>query len=348
MVNLNDIFSGRYCGQPYIIAEAGVNHNGSLKMAFELIDRAAEAGADCVKFQAFTAGELVTRDAQKASYQHDPSQPQQSQLEMLEKLELNSDDFALLSEYCQKRDIDFMVTPFSMDWAQKLLDYGVKCFKVSSGHLTALDFLRDLSSLQLPIILSTGMSTMDEVAAAIDSIVSLGRKIAILHCVSLYPTPLEKVNLRAISTLRKEFHLPVGFSDHTVETITGAFACAAGAVILEKHMTLDKSLPGPDHAASLSPDEFSDYVRQVRSVSVIMGDGIKQPDKEEYEIRNVARLSLSSACDIMPGTVITDRMLMAKRPGTGISPADKHKILGQKAKRHIEKGELISISDIQM
>ena len=346
MVKLDDIFSGAYCGQPYIIAEAGVNHNGSVDMAFEIIDEAAKAGADCVKFQAFSADELVTRDAMKASYQYDPENPEQTQYEMLKSLELNTSDFALLAEHCKQMDVDFMVSPFSVSWAKKLLDYNIRCFKVSSGHLTALDFLSEIAELGLPVIISTGMGTMEEVAAAVDSLSSLGRKIALLHCVSLYPTPFEKINLRAISTLRKEFRLPVGFSDHTVETMTGALACAAGAVILEKHITLDTVMPGPDHNASLAPEDFASYVQLVRKVGEVMGDGVKQPVAEEYEIRNIARLSLSAACDIPPGTIITDRMLMAKRPGTGISPAEKHKIVGQQAARHIEKGELIAKSDI--
>ena len=340
MVALNDIFEDDYRGRPYIIAEAGVNHNGSVEMALEIIECAADAGADCVKFQAFSAEQLVTEDAPKASYQYDPHNPSQSQYEMLKNLELGPDNFALLAEHCKRFQIDFLVTPFSIEWAKQLLDYNVSAFKVSSSHVTSLDFLEKLGSLNLPVILSTGMSDLDEVAAAV-SVLSHVNKLALMHCVSLYPTPFDKANLRAIRTLSKEFKVPTGFSDHTMETITGALAVAAGAVILEKHFTLDKDLPGPDHACSLTPDDLQQYVQLVTKVTDIMGDGIKQPTGAEYAVRDIARLSLAAACDIAPGTIITEKMLTAKRPGTGISPADKHKIVGQKSRCQIIKGELI-------
>ncbi|MBN2843922.1 MAG: N-acetylneuraminate synthase family protein [Sedimentisphaerales bacterium] len=341
MIAIENVLKEKYCGQPYVIAEAGVNHNGSVELALELIEAAVKAGADCVKFQAFSASELVTKDAAKASYQVDKANPQQSQFQMLQQLELDMADFLTLTDHCKKRDIDFLVTPFSIGWARELLNCGLKCFKVSSGHITSIDFLCELSSLGLPVILSTGMSSITEVAAAVNAITEANGQLALLHCVSLYPTPLDKVNLRAMTTLHKQFGLPVGFSDHTVETFTGALATAAGAVIIEKHLTLDNSLPGPDHAASLNPAAFTDYVSQIRTAGLIMGDGIKQPANEEIEVRNVARLSLAAACDIVPGTVITERMLTAKRPGTGIPPADKVKVLGQKALRLIEKGQII-------
>lgn len=344
---MKNIFHDKYCGQPYVIAEAGVNHNGSLAMAFELIEQAASVGADCVKFQAFSASELVTADAAKAAYQKNQSDPQQSQYEMLRQLELGATEFARLADYCRVCDIDFMVTPFSIGWARKLLDFGINCFKVSSGHLTAVDFLRELSGLGLPVILSTGMGNMSEVAIAVKALGDVAGRLALLHCVSLYPTPVDKLNLRAMSALKKEFGFPVGLSDHTTELYTGALATAAGAVIIEKHITLDNNLPGPDHAASLAPNAFAEYVGQIRRAGTIMGDGVKQPVAEEYEIRNVARLSLAAACDIKPGTIITEPMLTAKRPGTGISPADKYIIIGHKAVSDIKRGQLINMSDIQ-
>ena len=340
MVPLSDIFSKGYLGRPYIIAEAGVNHNGSVDMALEIIECAAHAGADCVKFQAFSADQLVTESAPKASYQYDPENPSQSQYEMLKSLELDPENFALLASHCRQLQIDFMVTPFSIDWAKKLLEYDLTAFKVSSSHVTSLDFLEKLGNLGLPVILSTGMCDLDEVSAAVGVLENVD-KLALLHCVSMYPTPFDKANLRAIKTLHAEYNVPVGFSDHTVETITGSLAVAAGAVILEKHFTLDKVLPGPDHSTSLTPDDFKQYVQLVSKVTEIMGDGIKQPAGGEYAVRDVARLSLAAACDIAPGTIITDKMLTAKRPGTGISPADKHKIVGQKSRCEIEKGELI-------
>ena len=345
MVNFNDIFAEDYRGRPYIIAEAGVNHNGSVDIALEIIESAAHAGADCVKFQAFSAEQLVTEDAPKASYQYDPENPTQTQFEMLQSLELEPENFALLANHCRQLHVDFMVTPFSIEWAKQLLDYNISAFKVSSSHLTSLDFLKKISNFRLPIILSTGMSDLDEVAAAV-AVLGEDSKLALLHCVSMYPTPFNKANLRAIKTLHDEFAVPAGFSDHTVETITGALAVAAGARILEKHFTLDKVLPGPDHSTSLTPDDFQQYVQLVTKVTEVMGDGIKQPDGGEYAVRDVARLSLAAACDIAPGTIITDKMLTAKRPGTGISPADKHKIVGQKSRCQIEKGELICLEAI--
>ncbi len=347
MVTLNDIFAEDYLGRPYIIAEAGVNHNGSVDMALELIENAAHAGADCVKFQAFSAEQLVTENAPKASYQYDPENPSQTQFEMLQSLELEPESFALLANHCVQCKIDFMVTPFSIEWAKLLLDYNLCAFKISSSHLTSIDFLKAIGDFGLPIILSTGMSELNEVATAVSALDDVNQ-LALLHCVSMYPTPFDKANLRAIKTLHDEFWVPTGFSDHTVETITGALAVAAGARILEKHFTLDKALPGPDHSTSLIPDDFQQYVQLATKVAEIMGDGIKQPAGGEYAVRDIARLSLAAACEIPPGVIITDKMLTAKRPGTGISPAEKHRIVGQRSRYQIEKGELISLDSIDV
>jgi len=314
--------------RPYVIAEAGVNHNGDLGLALRLIDAAKDAGADCVKFQAFSADELAVQDAPKADYQKRSGLAGESQHDMLRRHELPESAFRTLQARCRELGLDFLATPFSIPWVERLVQLGVTAIKIASGHLTALPYLQAVGHTRLPVILSTGMSNLQEVKDAIDALRQAGcGPLALLHCVSLYPTPQHRANLAAIHTLARHTQLPVGFSDHTLELDTGALAVAAGATILEKHLTLDKTLPGPDHALSLTPDEFAPYAAHARRAAAACGTGVKEPLPEELPIRNAARLSITSAVDIPPNTPITRQMLTIKRPGTGIPPAEINRVI---------------------
>lgn len=308
---------------PYIIAEAGVNHNGELDLAMQLVDAARQAGADCVKFQAFTATELVARGAPKAHYQETCGTPGESQHDMLVRYELPEADFAKLKRYCDQQKIDFLVTPFSPHWVGVFVNLRVTAFKIGSGNLENIDLIRAITTARLPVIISTGMSDLERV----DRAVAVLRQnacgpLACLHCVSLYPTPLEQANLAAIRTLAQHTSCISGFSDHTQETATGAWAVVAGAAILEKHLTLDKHLDGPDHRMSLEPEAFAEYVRLARLARQALGTGKKQPHHQELAVKRIAAMSVVSACPIPAGTKITRAMLTSKRPGDGI-PADQ-------------------------
>jgi len=324
----------------FIIAEAGVNHNGSLDLAYQLIDVAKDAGADAVKFQTFKADNVVSKLADKAEYQKKTTGSNKSQLEMIKKLELSFEDFVKLKKYCDKKGIMFLSTPFdyeSVDFLEKL----VPLYKVGSGEITNLPFLGYIGKKRKPIILSTGMANLGEVEEAINTIrkVNLNADISLLHCTTNYPTSYEEVNLKAMQTLVAVFKLPVGYSDHTLGMEVPIAAVAMGAKIIEKHFTLDKNLPGPDHKASLEPVELKKMVKAIRNIEVALGDGIKKPNKSEIEIMKVARRSLIALRDIRVGEIIKESDIAIKRPGTGIQPKFKDIVIGMKLINDIKQDE---------
>lgn len=331
--------------QCFIIAEAGVNHNGNLTMARQLVDIAAQAGADAVKFQTFTAEHIVTPGAPKADYQLRVTNVGESQYAMLKKLELSEQDFAELKDYCEQKDILFLSTPHDQESIDFLDQLGVSFFKVGSGDITNIPYLRHVARKRKPIILSTGMATLGEVEEAVETILTEGNKdLALLHCVSNYPARVEECNLRAIRTLSMAFNLPVGFSDHTLGIEISLAAVALGACIVEKHFTLDRMLPGPDHKASLEPAELISLVKGIRNIEKALGDGVKKPSLDELKNMVTIRKSLVAASDIPVGTVIREEMLKVKRPGTGIPPRFLSKIVGRRARRHIKADELLEWS----
>ena len=335
-------------GHPlFIIAEAGVNHNGDVGLAKKLIDGAKEAGADAVKFQTFKAENVVTENAGMAKYQKRNTGKSQTQLGMIKKLELKYKDFIKLKKYCDKKKIIFLSTPHTED-AVDFLEPLVPAYKIGSGDLTNLPFLKKIAKKKKPIILSTGMATLAEVREAVKTIKKAGNnKIILLHCTTNYPCPLEEVNLRAMQTLKQEFNLPVGYSDHTLGITISIMAVAMGANAIEKHFTLNRNLPGPDHKASLEPDELRNMVIAIRNVEKALGNGIKKLTKSEEEIKKVARKSIVAKVDIPAGTKITKEMLIIKRPGTGIEPRYLNKLIGKIAKKEIKKDTLIKFKDLK-
>lgn len=335
-------------GHPcYVIAEAGVNHDGDIEQALRLVDVAATAGASAVKFQTFVAERLVTADAPKAGYQLETTDPDESQLGMLQALELDADDHRRLLAHCRERGITFLSTPFDDESVALLVELGVAALKVASPEVTNHPFLELVGSRGLPVILSTGMSTLAEVEAAVAVLAAAGcSELALLHCVSSYPAPAEQANLRAIVTLAERFDVPVGYSDHTVGDGATLAAVALGAQLIEKHVTLDRSLPGPDHAASLEPAELAALVRGVREVEAMLGDGVKRPMPCEEGNRTVVRRSLAAARDLPAGTTVAADMLTALRPATGISPADRAAVLGRTLRRPLRRGELVVQDDL--
>jgi N,N'-diacetyllegionaminate synthase len=335
-------------GHPcFIIAEAGVNHNGSLELAKQLVDAAAKAGADAVKFQTFKATEVISAAAPKAHYQKTTTGPEESQLEMVRPLEMPEAMTRAVAEYAARQKILFLSTGFDEQSVALLDDLGVPVFKIGSGDLTAMPLLEFIGGKRKPVILSTGMSYAEEVAVAIETLRSSGcPEIALLHCVSSYPADPRWANLKAIQTLKNVFQVPVGFSDHSLGKEVAMAAVALGANIVEKHITLDNTLPGPDHRASLTPDEFRDMVLAIRLVEAACGDGVKKPTPAEQDVREVARRSIVAANTIPRGTIITREMLAFKRPGTGISPGEWKSIVGKRSLREIESDTLIALSDL--
>ena len=330
-------------GQPvFVIAEAGVNHNGDPAMAKALIDAAADAGADAVKFQTFRTSALTSRTAPKAAYQVETTGAGESQSQMLERLELSLDTLRSLQAHAGARRIVFFSTPFDEASVDTLGALGVPLFKVPSGEITNLPLLRHIATKGKPVILSTGMSTLDEVAAALTAIhATSGVPVAILHCVSAYPAPVGDVNLRAMDALRDRFGCPVGLSDHTLGVEIAFAAVARGAAIVEKHLTLDKTLPGPDHRASLEPGEMGALVRGIRNVEAALGDGEKRPMPSELDTRRVARKSLVAARAIRAGEHLVKDAIAIKRPGTGVSPADLERALGRRVRRDLAADDVI-------
>ncbi len=327
----------------FIIAEAGVNHNGRLKLAKQLVDAAHQAGCDAVKFQIFKAEAVVSREAFLAEYQKkDKSQKVQNQLQLIKNLELSYEDFQELKEYCHQRGIIFMATPFDHDSADFLDQLDVSVFKISSGEVTNIPFLQYIAQKKKMIILSTGMSYLHEVQQAVKAIQAKGNnQLILLHCVTEYPAPFNEINLRVLHTLKETFHLPVGYSDHTLGIEIPIAAAALGAKVIEKHLTLDRNLPGPDHQSSLEPDEFKHMVTAIRHVEQAMGDGMKKPAPCELKNISVVRRSLIAARDIQKGERIQLGDIEIKRPGHGIPPGDLPKIIGKKAKRLIVKDTVL-------
>jgi N,N'-diacetyllegionaminate synthase len=330
-------------GEPcFVIAEAGVNHNGDLRLAKKLVDIAKEAGADAVKFQTFRAEDVVTAGAGKADYQKRMTGAEESQLEMIRKLELAAGDNREIASHCRERDIMFLSTPFDPGSVDLLEEIGVAAYKIASGEITNFPLLRHIARKGKPVILSSGMSTLREVEKAVRCIECEGQhRIVLLHCTSNYPASVGSVNLKAIDTIRKAFGYPVGFSDHTEGIMASVLAASMGACIVEKHFTVDRDMSGPDHRASLEPAELKALVKAIRDARAMMGDGIKRPDREEENTRRVARRSVVAGTDIEEGTVIGENMLSVKRPGTGIEPALMGEVVGKVARRRIGKDTLI-------
>ena len=315
----------------FVIAECGVNHNGSLPMALELVDRAAAAGADAVKFQTFRPDALVSRTARKARYQLAAVGGTDTQLEMLESLVLTEADHHALRQRCDARSIEFMSTPFDEASCDLLERVGVARFKIGSGDLTHLPLVRHVASKGRPVILSTGMATLAEVEAAVDAVRAAGDPpLTLLHCVTEYPAPLDQLNLRAMETLRHAFGLPVGYSDHSLGPEASIAAVALGAVVVERHLTLDRGLPGPDHSASSEPEELRALIATLRQVQNALGDGVKRPAPCELGNREVARRSLVAARDLRAGERLAPGLVAIKRPATGIQPADLEQALGRR------------------
>jgi N,N'-diacetyllegionaminate synthase len=327
-----------------IIAEAGVNHNGDLQLARRLIEAAAASGADLVKFQTFSADRLVTPSAAKAGYQVRSGEPAESQHAMLRKLELSREAHEQLQAHCEKCGIGFFSTGFDPQSVDLLVQLGLQRLKVPSGEITNLPYLRCVGSHRKQVLLSTGMADLREVEDALRVLEESGTprgRITVLHCSTQYPTPFADVNLRAMLSLRDTFGVAVGYSDHTSGIEVATAAVALGAVVIEKHLTLDRSLPGPDHAASLEPDEFAAMVRAIRNIERALGDGVKRPTAGELENRAAARKSLVAARAIRAGETFSEDALAVKRPGTGISPMRWHEIVGRKAPRDFAPDELI-------
>lgn len=331
----------------YIIAEAGVNHNGDMELARKLVDMAKECGADAVKFQTFKAEESTSAMAEKAEYQQKNDTTSESQIEMLRKLELPFENFLELKKYCKEKEIDFISTPDGLESLKYLVDIDVPLIKIGSTEVTNLTFLKEIAKTGKPMILSTGMSTLGEVEKAIEVIESNGHSdLTLMHCTTDYPTAVEEVNLKAMLTLQNAFKLPVGYSDHTEGFEAAIAATTMGAVCIEKHITLDRDLPGPDHKASMPPDEFQDFVQHIRNTEVLLGDGRKRATKHEKRIMTQVRRSILSADQLKKGTILTKEMLCYKRPGDGIAPEYTDILVGRELKRDLEKEEKIMWEDI--
>ena len=329
-----------------IIAEAGVNHNGDIELAKQLIDVAADAGADLVKFQTFNANRLVTHTAKKADYQTKNTDGNESQHEMLRRLELTPEMHNKLIAHCALRNIGFLSTGFDIESVGLLVSLGQNLFKIPSGEITNLPFLRHIGRLGKPVILSTGMATLGDIEAAIEVLEEAGTarsNLTVLHCTTEYPTPMAEVNLRAMLNIHKAFGVAVGYSDHTSGIEVAIAAVALGATVIEKHFTLDRNLPGPDHKASLEPAELKAMVTAIRNIEVALGDGIKRLTLSEARNKPVARKSLVASKAIKAGEIFSAQNVTAKRPGTGISPMRWDEVIGCVAQKDFLADELISL-----
>jgi len=329
-----------------IIAEAGVNHNGSIELAKKLIDIAAEGGADFVKFQTFKAETLVTQTADKAEYQKEITNIDESQFEMIKKLELDRKTHEELIDHCKQIDIQFLSTAFDHDSIDLLDELNIPLFKIPSGEITNLPYLRHIGKMGKPIIMSTGMSTLDEVYNALNILIESGaekEQITILHCNTEYPTPMKDVNLKAMLTIKDELGVNIGYSDHTLGIEVAISAVAMGATVIEKHFTLDRNMSGPDHAASLEPEELKAMVTAIRNIEKAMGDGIKKPSSSETKNISVVRKSIVAKKSIKKDELFTEENLIVKRPGTGISPMVWDNIIAQISKKNFNKDDLIEI-----
>ena len=329
-----------------VIAEAGVNHNGDMALAKQLIDKAAEAGADLVKFQTFNANRLVTRSAKKADYQAEATGGAESQHDMLRRLELSEAMHHELIAHCATRNIEFFSTGFDLESIDMLLGFGQQLFKIPSGEITNLPYLRHVAKTGKPLILSTGMATLGDIEAAIDALEEAGAarsELTVLHCTTEYPTPMDEVNLRAMQSIGAAFGVATGYSDHTPGIEVAIAAVAMGATVIEKHFTLDRNLPGPDHQASLEPDELKAMVSAIRNIEIALGDGVKRLTPSEARNKPVARKSLVASAPIKAGECFGAHNMTAKRPGTGISPMRFDEVAGRQAKRDFAEDELIEL-----
>lgn len=335
-----------------IIAEGGVNHNGDMELAKQLINIAAEAGADIVKFQSFKLDKLVSKNAKKAEYQtKNTGEAEGGQHEMLKKLSITKENAKILKEYCEVKGIQFLSSPFDTDSIDELVEEGlVDRFKVPSGEIINLQYLRQLASNKLPVILSTGMAKMNEISEAIDVLLDQGNlsreDITVLHCNTDYPTPMHDVNLRAMQTIKDAFKVSVGYSDHTKGFEIAIAAVAMGATVIEKHFTLDRNMPGPDHKASLEPDELKAMVKAIRNIEIAMGDGIKQPSPSEQKNIQIARKSIHLSKAVKQGDTLTEEHLVTRRPATGISPMDIDIVVGRRVVKDIEEDHPLTWSDL--
>jgi N,N'-diacetyllegionaminate synthase len=328
----------------FIIAEAGVNHNGSIKIAKDLINVAVESGADAVKFQTFKAEKLVSKTAEKADYQKKTTEASESQFDMLKKLELDVEAHQELLVYCQEKNIMFLSTPFDHDSINMLNDLGLETFKIPSGEITNLPYLRHVGSLNKKVVLSTGMSNLKEISDALTILTNAGtlnENITVLHANTMYPTPMEDVNLNAMQTIHKEFGVAVGYSDHTIGIEVDIAAVAMGASIIEKHFTLNKAMEGPDHKASLEPEELKAMVSAIRNIEKALGSNEKILSPSEEVNLNIARKSIVASCPIRKGELLSEKNISTKRPGTGISPMKWDEIIGTIATKSYQMDESI-------
>jgi len=328
----------------FVIAEAGVNHNGSIDLAKQMIDVASAAGADAVKFQTFKAKNLVSKNAQKAEYQKQMTDAKESQFDMIKKLELDIDTHHELISYCTTKNIMFLSTPFDHDSIYMLDNLGLEILKIPSGEITNLPYLRHIGSLNKQVILSTGMADMGEIEDALDILIEAGTKkesIIVLHANTMYPTPMEDVNLRAMVTIGNTFDIPFGYSDHTLGIEVDIAAVAMGATVIEKHFTLDKNMEGPDHKGSLEPDELVAMVKSIRNIEKALGSSIKKPSKSEKPNMAIARKSIVTNRTIKKGEILNADNLAIKRPGNGISPMRWDEVVGTVAQKDYLEDELI-------
>ncbi|CAM3280336.1 N-acetylneuraminate synthase [Helicobacter labetoulli] len=330
-----------------IIAEAGVNHNGDINLAKKLIDVAAESGADIVKFQTAKAENVVSRFAKKCEYQiENTGNGTESQLEMIQKLVLDDSAWPILIDYCKQKNIEFLSTPFDIESVGLLHNLGLRIFKIPSGEITNLPYLREIGKLNQQVILSTGMANLGEIESAIEVLVDSGTKrenITLLQCNTEYPTPFADVNLKAMKSLKKAFRLPVGYSDHTPGIAIPLAAVGMGAKVIEKHFTLDKNMEGPDHKASLEPHELKAMVQGIREIELALGNGIKRTSQSEAKNKPIARKSIVANCAIKKGEILSKSNLYTKRPAGGISPMEWDKVIGTKAVRDFEPDEMIEL-----
>lgn len=331
-------------GKTFIIAEAGDNHNGDIELAYRLVDKAVEAGADCVKFQTFVTEELVSRKAEKAEYQKRETGNNESQFEMIKKLELSFDAFKKLQKYSEERGILFLSTPFDHLSIQFLSSIDIPYFKIPSGEITNFPYLVQVAKTGKDIIMSTGMAELKEIEEAICVLKQHGAgEISLLHCNTEYPTPMEDVNLRAMLMLKEKLGVRVGYSDHTQGIEVPIAAVALGAEIIEKHFTLDRNMEGPDHKASLEPDELKAMVTAIRNIEKALGNGIKTASNSEKKNKDIARKSIVARKKILEGEILSEDNLAVKRPGNGISPMRWNEVIGTKAKRIFEEDEMIEL-----
>jgi len=332
-----------------IIAEAGVNHNGNIKLAEQLIDVGAQAGVDFVKFQTFKTAHLVSKHAPKALYQKKNTSSNQSQYDMLKKLELDKKTHQHLIQYCQKRKVHFLSTAFDLESIDLLNNLKIPLFKIPSGEITNLTYLKKIGGLKKKIILSTGMATLGEIEDALNVLIASGtakKNITVLHCNTEYPTPWKDVNLKAMLTIQQAFGVDVGYSDHTLGIEVPIAAVALGACVIEKHFTLDRTMEGPDHQASLEPDELIEMVKAIRHIELAMGDGLKKPSSSETKNKIIARKSIHLAVDLKKGETIQEKHLIMKRPGDGISPMKIEEVIGKKTNKKLNSDHKLCFSDL--